>query len=302
MSKATPQRILLIGQDGQVGWQLRRTLAPLGEIAAYDHPHLDLGKPDLVRAIINEVRPTLIVNAAAYTAVDQAEEERGLAMAINADGPALLAEEAKKLGAAMVHYSTDYVFDGTKEQPYTEDDEPQPLNVYGQSKLAGDQAVMAAGIPHLIFRTSWVYGIRGNNFLRTLLKLFAERDEISIVDDQIGAPTWSRVIAEVTAQALGQALAPRTQLSLEEVSGLYNLTASGETTWYGFAQAVADHAANEHLTPKVSKIKPIPSAEYPTPAVRPPYGVLSHQKLQETFGLFIPSWEEQLALCIAPLT
>ena len=302
MSKATPQRILLIGQDGQVGWQLRRTLAPLGEIAAYAHPHLDLSKPDLVRSIIHEVRPTLIVNAAAYTAVDKAEEERDLAMAINAGGPALLAEEAKKLGAAMVHYSTDYVFDGTKAQPYTEDDEPRPLNVYGQSKLAGDQAIMAAGIPHLIFRTSWVYGIRGNNFLRTLLQLFAERDEISIVDDQTGAPTWSRVIAEVTAQALGQTLGPNTKLGLSEVSGLYNLTASGETTWYGFAQAIADHASTQHLTPKVSEIKPIPSAEYPTPAVRPPYGVLSHKKLQETFGLFIPTWEEQLALCIAPLT
>ncbi len=302
MATPTPQKILLIGKDGQVGWQLRRTLAPLGDIAAYDHPTLDLAKPDQVRSIIHEVRPTLIVNAAAYTAVDKAEEERDLAMAINADGPALLAEEAKKLGAAVVHYSTDYVFDGAKGAPYSEDDEPRPLNVYGQSKLAGDQAIMAAGIPHLIFRTSWVYGIRGNNFLRTLLQLFAERDEISIVNDQTGAPTWSRQIAEASAQALAQALAPRTGFSLEEVSGLYNLTASGETTWYGFAQAIADHASKQHLTPKVASIKPIPSSDYPTPAVRPPYGVLSHQKLQETFGLFMPGWEEQLALCIAPLT
>jgi len=302
MASPTPQKILLIGKDGQVGWQLQRTLAPLGDIAAYDHPTLDLAKPDQIRAIIHEVRPTLIVNAAAYTAVDKAEEERDLAMAINAHGPALLAEEARKLGAAMVHYSTDYVFDGTKGEPYSEDDEPRPLNVYGQSKLAGDQAIMAAGIPYLIFRTSWVYGIRGNNFLRTLLRLFAERDEIRIVDDQVGAPTWSRQIAEATAQALAQALGPRTGFSLEEVSGLYNLTASGETTWYGFALAIADHANHQHLTPKVAAIRPIPSSDYPTPAVRPPYGVLSHQKLQETFGLFMPSWKEQLALCIAPLT
>ncbi|HFD91997.1 MAG TPA: dTDP-4-dehydrorhamnose reductase [Gammaproteobacteria bacterium] len=302
MTTPTPQRILLIGKDGQVGWQLQRTLAPLGRIAAYDHPTLDLGKPDQVRAIIEEVRPTLIVNAAAYTAVDKAEEERDLAMAINAHGPALLAEEAKKLGAAVIHYSTDYVFDGAKGEPYTENDPPHPLNVYGESKLAGDRAIMESGVPHLIFRTSWVYGIRGNNFLRTLLKLFAERDEISIVDDQVGAPTWSRMIAEATAQVLAQCLGPRTVLDLAQASGLYNLTASGETTWYGFAQAIADHASKQHLAPKVADIKPIPSAEYPTPAVRPPYGVLSHKKLQETFGLFIPSWEEQLALCIAPLT
>ncbi len=302
MVSPTPQKILLIGKDGQVGWQLHRTLAPLGQIAAYDHSALDLSKPDQVRAIVREVRPTLIVNAAAYTAVDQAEEERDQAMAINGHGPALLAQEAKRLGAALVHYSTDYVFDGKKKAPYTEDDPPQPLNVYGQSKLVGDQAIMAAGIPHLIFRTSWVYGIRGNNFLRTLLKLFSEREEIQIVDDQVGAPTWSRMIAEATAQVLTQLIAPHTTLDFDEVSGLYNLTAAGQTTWYEFACAIAEQAATQHLTPKVAAIKPIPSSKYPTPAVRPAYGVLSHKKLQETFGLFIPDWQDQLARCIAPLT
>jgi len=303
MNAATEQTILLIGQNGQVGWQLRRTLAPLGKIAAYDHPQMDLANPDQLRAIIAAVKPTLIVNAAAYTAVDKAEEEPDKAMAINGIAPGILAEEAKKLGAGIIHYSTDYVFDGSKQTPYTEEDEPTPLNVYGQTKLAGDRAVAAAGAPYLIFRTSWVYGVRGNNFLRTLLRLFSEREEISIVDDQIGVPTWSRMIAEVTAQTTALALAPATRdLRLEDISGLYNLTASGETTWYGFAQAIADHANHEHLSPKVAVIKPIPSSDYPTPAVRPPYGVLSHRKLKDTFGLVIPAWEQQLALCIQPLT
>jgi len=301
MNTPKKQKILLIGKDGQVGWQLRRTLAPLGDIAAYDHPHLDLADADQVRAIVKEVQPTLIVNAAAYTDVDKAESESDKAMAINGTAPGMLAEEAKKLGAGIVHYSTDYVFDGSKETPYTEDDEPNPLNVYGKTKLTGDQAVQDSGAPHLIFRTSWVYGIRGHNFLRTLLRLFSEREEISIVDDQIGAPTWSRMIAEVTAQALGQAFSPSTDITLQDTSGLYNLTAAGETSWYGFAQAIADHASREHLTPKISQLKPIPSEDYPLPAVRSKYGVLSHQKLNNTFGLTMPTWSEQLELCIAPL-
>ncbi len=302
MKTQNRHKILLIGKDGQVGWQLRRTLAPLGDIAAYDHPHLDLADIDLTRAIIKEVQPTLIVNAAAYTDVDKAEGDSDKAMAINGIAPGMLAEEAKKLGAGIVHYSTDYVFDGNKASPYTEKDKANPLNVYGKTKLAGDQAIQDSGAPYLIFRTSWVYGIRGNNFMRTLLKLFAEREEISIVEDQIGAPTWSRMIAEVTAQVLGQAFSPATDFSLKNISGLYNLTAAGETSWYGFAQSIADHATTQHLTPKVSQLKPIPSVEYPLPAVRSKYGVLSHQKLNNTFGLTIPTWNEQLALCIAPLT
>jgi len=302
MNAESEQTILLIGQNGQVGWQLRRTLAPLGRIAAYDHPQMDLANPDQLRAIVAAVQPTLIVNAAAYTAVDKAEEEPDKAMAINGIAPGILAEEANKLGAGIIHYSTDYVFDGNKQTPYTEADEPAPLNVYGQSKLAGDRAVAAAGAPYLIFRTSWVYGVRGNNFLRTLLRLFSEREEISIVDDQIGVPTWSRMITEVTAQVTTLALSPACELQFREISGLYNLTDSGETTWYGFAQDIADHASREHLSPRVAEIKPIPSSDYPTPAARPPYGVLSHRKLKETFGLVIPAWEQQLDLCIQPLT
>ena len=299
MNTPTRQKILLIGKDGQVGWQLRRTLAPLGDIAAFDHPHLDLADADQIRAIVAEVRPTLIVNAAAYTDVDKAETESDKAMAVNGTAPGILAEEAKRLGAGIVHYSTDYVFDGVKQSPYTEEDEANPLNVYGKTKLAGDHAIQDSGAPHLIFRTSWVYGVRGHNFLRTLLKLFAEREEISIVDDQIGAPTWSRMIAEVTAQCLGQAFSPSTGITLRDISGLYNLTAAGETSWYGFAQSIADQTSAKHLVPKVSRLKPIPSEDYPLPATRSKYGVLSHQKLNNTFGLVIPPWDEQLQLCLA---
>ena len=299
MNTPTRQQILLIGKDDQVGWQLRRTLAPLGDIAAFDHPHLDLADADQIRAIVAEVRPTLIVNAAAYTDVDKAETESDKAMAVNGTAPGILAEEAKRLGAGIVHYSTDYVFDGRKQSPYTEEDEANPLNVYGKTKLAGDHAVQNSGAPYLIFRTSWVYGVRGHNFLRTLLRLFAEREEISIVDDQIGAPTWSRMIAEVTAQCLGQAFSPSTGITLQDISGLYNLTAAGETSWYGFAQSIADQTSAKHLVPKVSRLKPIPSEDYPLPATRSKYGVLSHQKLNNTFGLVIPPWDEQLQLCLA---
>jgi len=211
MTPVPQQRILVIGKIGQIGWSLQRTLSPLGEIVAKDHIQLDLSKPDLIVKVVREVRPTLIVNAGAYTAVDKAESEKDLAMAINGTGPGILAEEAKKLGAGIVHYSTDYVFDGTKDSPYTEDDTPKPLNTYGKSKLAGDQAVQDSGAPYLIFRTSWVYGMRGQNFLRTILHLFHEREEIRIVDDQFGAPTWSRLITETTAQVLAQIFSPQTQ-------------------------------------------------------------------------------------------
>jgi len=300
MTTVPQQRILVIGKIGQIGWSLQRTLIPLGEIVAKDHIQLDLANPDLIVKVVREVRPTLIVNAGAYTAVDKAESEQDLAMAINGTGPGILAEEAKKLGAGIVHYSTDYVFDGTKGSPYTEDDTPKPLNTYGKSKLAGDQAVQDAGAPYLIFRTSWVYGMRGQNFLRTILHLFHEREEIRIVDDQFGAPTWSRLITETTAQVLAQIFSPQTKGSLKDFSGIYNLSCAGKTSWYGFTAAIAEHVARNHLAPKVSRIAPIPSSDYPTPAKRPAYGVLSHDKLRKTFGVVMPSWENQMALCLDP--
>ena len=207
------RKILLTGKNGQVGWELERSLQPLGQVIAFDRSGLDLASPDSIRAVIREVKPELIVNPAAYTAVDKAESEPDLAMAVNGVAPGIIAEEAKRLGAALIHYSTDYVFDGTKAEPYTEDDVPKPINVYGKTKLAGEQAVQAIGVPHLIFRTSWVYGMRGKNFLLTILRMAKEKDELRIVDDQFGAPTWSRMIAETTAQVLAQFYSPFAQRS-----------------------------------------------------------------------------------------
>ncbi len=294
------RKILLIGKNGQVGWELCRTLAPLGVLAMADHPDVDLAEADQIRSLIDDYRPNLIVNAAAYTAVDKAEEEMERAMAINATAPGIIAEEARRIGAGVIHYSTDYVFDGEMETPYREEDEATPVNNYGRSKLAGDEAIAAAGCPYLIFRTSWVYGNRGNNFLRTIFRLLADRDEISIVDDQIGSPTWSRIIAEVTAQALSQLTTREGFGGMQDVSGLYNLTAQGQTSWYGFATAIARLAGERHLIPRLGNIKPIPSSGYPTPARRPACGVLDNSKLAEIFHLFPPAWETQLDLCLDP--
>ncbi len=293
------KKILLAGKNGQVGWELQRTLATLGDVVAVDRQGMDLANPDSIRSAIRTIRPDLIVNAAAYTAVDKAESEPELAMAINGIAPGIMAEEAKRLGAAMVHYSTDYVFDGTKTSPYTEEDAPNPLSVYGKTKLAGEQAIQAAGIPYLIFRTSWVYGLRGRNFLLTILRLAKERDELKIVDDQIGAPTWSRMIAEVTGQILAQRRA-----GLSEVSGLYNLTAAGRTSWYGFAKAILESMSlqgahslclTHHPMPKLI---PVATPEYPLPAPRPLYSMLSSDKLNRAFGVALPAWEASLTFCM----
>ena len=289
--------ILLVGKNGQVGWELQRTLATLGEVVAVDRQGMDLANPDSIRSAIRAVRPDLIVNAAAYTAVDKAESEPDLAMAINGIAPGIMAEEAKRLGAAMIHYSTDYVFDGTKASPYTEEDAPNPLNVYGKTKLAGEQAVQAAGIPHLIFRTSWVYGLRGKNFLLTILRLAQERDELKIVDDQVGAPTWSRLIAEATAQILAQTRpVAHHPLSIAEVSGLYHLTSAGRTSWHGFARAILDHSGLAAIKP-LARLMAIPGADYPLPAPRPGNSGLNNKKMQQVFGLALPEWDAALALC-----
>ncbi len=285
-------KILITGKNGQVGWELQRTLAPLGEVVAVDRQALDLASPDAIRALIREVKPALIVNPAAYTAVDKAESEPEVAMAVNGIAPGIMAEEAKKLGAAMIHYSTDYVFDGSKAAPYVETDAPCPINVYGRTKLAGEQAVQAAGIPHLILRTSWVYGTRGKNFLLTILRLAGEREELKIVDDQIGAPTSCRMIAELTGQILAQ-----TRGDLKDVSGLYHLTAAGQTSWHGFTAAILE--ARSRLTGAASpRLHPIPTSAYPLPAPRPHYSVMSNDRLKHVFGMAIPSWQNGLGLCM----
>jgi dTDP-4-dehydrorhamnose reductase len=288
-------RILLTGKTGQVGYELERSLQGLGEIVALDRSQMDLSNLAQVRDAIRAIKPNLIVNPAAYTAVDKAESEPELAMRINGEAPGVMAEEAKKLGAAMIHYSTDYVFDGGKSTPYVETDSVNPLNVYGATKLAGERAVQAAGIPHLILRTSWVYGMRGKNFLHTILRMAQERDELRIVADQHGAPTWSRTIADTTAHIVTLAKATENVLDWwQEGSGIYHLTAQGLTTWYGFAQAIL-----ENSVPKVtSHLLPIETRDYPTTAKRPIYSAMACDKLTNAFCCDFPEWNRALKLCL----
>lgn len=284
-----PPVILIIGRIGQVGWELRRTLAPLGRVVAVDFPDIDLTNVDSILKWTRETQPQIIVNAAAYTAVDKAESEFEKCNQINGIAPGILAEEAKKHSALLVHYSTDYVFDGTKNTPYTEEDAPNPLGAYGRSKLAGDEAVLAVGGRHLIFRLCWVYGARGQNFMLTMMRLAREREKLRVVQDQFGCPSWSRMIAETTALALQRVVGGRESSTFQ---GLYNLAASGQTSWHGFAQSIIG------LMPDAEKkcrcIEPIPTSEYPLPAKRPAYSVLSCEKLRRTFGLQLPDWQESL--------
>ncbi|MBI3945541.1 MAG: dTDP-4-dehydrorhamnose reductase [Armatimonadetes bacterium] len=275
--------ILLTGKNGQVGWELQRTLAPLGRVTAVDVEDVDLTDAAAVRDLARRVRPRLIVNPAAYTAVDKAEEEPDLARAINAAAPGILAEEAKALGAPMIHYSTDYVFDGAKREPYAEEDAPNPMGVYGRTKLAGEEAVRASGARTVVLRLCWVYGARGRNFMLTMLRLGRERGTVRVVDDQIGSPTWCRMIAEGSAHIAARLLG---RDDWEE--GVYHLTAAGQTSWCGFARAL--FAA--HGVP--ATVVPITTAEYPTPARRPAYSVLSNRKVGERFGVALPGWETQL--------
>lgn len=286
-------KILLLGKNGQLGWALQRALAPLGELIALDRHgahglHGDLADPQAVVSTIETVKPDVIVNAAAYTAVDKAESDIDLARQINATAPGLMAEAAASIGALLVHYSTDYVFDGTGERPWTEEDRPAPLNVYGRTKLEGEQAIVKAQPAHLIFRTSWVFASMGGNFAKTMLRLARERDALSVIDDQIGAPTGADLLADVTAHALLRVL-ERPQLG-----GIYHLAAAGETSWFDYAKLALRCAQDAGATLKVEldAIKPIPTSAYPTPAARPGNSRLNTRKLCEAFDLVMPPWED----------
>jgi len=285
--------ILLTGANGQVGYELQHALAVLGNVIALERSQLDLSDADAVRRVVREIKPNLIVNPAAYTAVDKAESEPELAMAINAVAPGVLAEEAVRLDAPLVHYSTDYVYDGAKSSPYVETDSTNPLSVYGKSKLAGENTIRAVGLPHLILRTSWVYGARGKNFLHTILRLAAEREQLRVVSDQIGAPSWSRSIAEATLVALNN--------WNEGLNGTYHLTCAGQTSWYEFAREIVEEYELRcesrgwpKLRANVAGIEAIKTAEYPTPAPRPANSRLDCTKIKHDLSVAMPDWREAL--------
>jgi dTDP-4-dehydrorhamnose reductase len=292
-------KILLLGKNGQVGWELQRSLAPLGRVLALDrnsHGHTvdtadffgDLSQPERLAQTVRTFQPDVIVNAAAHTAVDKAESEPELARTLNALAPAALAKAAADVGAWLVHYSSDYVFNGAGDRPWQEGDATGPLSVYGHTKLEGEQAILASGCRHLILRTSWVYAARGGNFAKTMLRLAAERERLTVIDDQWGAPTGADLIADVTAIAI------RSALQQPDLSGVYHLVASGETTWHGYASHVVAQA--RHLQPdiglKVSEIAPVPTSAFPTPAQRPLNSRLNTRKLQQAFGLVLPPWQQ----------
>jgi dTDP-4-dehydrorhamnose reductase len=285
-------RILIVGAYGQVGRELQRSFADAGEIITRDRDTVDLAVPDQVRAMIRDTTPGIILNASAYTAVDRAESEPDVALAVNATAPGILAEEALRTGALLVHYSTDYVFDGSKASPWVETDKPHPLNVYGATKLAGEEAIQKVGGKYLIFRTSWVYGPHGNNFLLTMLRLGRERDALSIVDDQIGAPTTSIELANATRAIVSGALAGQFGAA-ESWAALYHMTCGGSVSWCGFAKAIFARAG-ALLQGKAPVVKPIPTAEYPTPAKRPLNSLLSNERLNTRFGVQLSSWETAL--------
>lgn len=294
MIKGQRPKILIFGKNGQIGFELCRSLSYLGDLTTLGSVECDIADPHRIIDTLDHIKPDIIVNAAAYTAVDRAESERELAFKINADAPWIMAEWASRHRALMVHYSTDYVFDGTKETPYTEEDKPAPLNVYGESKLAGDINIQNSGCDHFIFRTSWVYGTRGKNFYLTMQKLLREKEEIRVVNDQYGAPTRCRTIADVTALVLMQYISTP-EMQKKEIFGIYNLTNSGKTTWYGFAKAIREKRLIDETDSKVANITPICSSEYPVPAKRPENSLLSCEKLKSVFGIITPGWKEPLS-------
>lgn len=281
------KRFLILGAQGQLGMELQSAFRDAGHIIALDRSACDLSNPSSIRTAMQDARPDVVLNAAAYTAVDRAESERELAMRINGDAPGILAEEAKKSNALLIHYSTDYVFDGSKREPWVEDDPVRPLNAYGATKLAGERNIQQIGGQFLIFRTSWIFSPRGNNFLRTMLRLGRERQELRIVNDQKGAPTSALALATATRRVL-TGTTPRRP---EDATGVYHMTCAGETTWFGFAQAIFARARADKPWASVTGIL---SSEYPTPAMRPANSVLSNEKLKEVFSIRMPSWETAL--------
>lgn len=296
-------KILLFGSTGQLGWELQRSLAPLGELVALgrgnrdSHLHADLAQPARLADTVRSVRPDVVVNAAAYTAVDQAEREAALARTVNAEAPGVLAEAAHAVGALMVHYSTDYVFDGSGSTPWREDDATGPLSVYGRTKLEGEQRVIAHCARHLVLRTSWVYAARGGNFAKTMLRLGQERDRLTVIDDQWGAPTGAELIADVTAHTI-------VHTSLQPAKGgIYHLAASGETTWHSYAKHVFAQAqqAQEAINIKAKEVLPIPTSQYPTPARRPHNSRLDCSRLQTVFGLKLPPWQQGVDRMLAEI-
>lgn len=287
------RRILLTGVNGQVGQELQRTLIPLGEVIGIGRKTMDLASSTSIRQVIGEVKPDLIVNAAAYTAVDKAETETELANSINAVAPTIMAEEAERIGATLIHISTDYVFDGRKNTPYTEQDATNPICVYGQSKLAGEEGIRLHSDRHIILRTAWVYGTHGkSNFVKTMLRLFAERDEVRVVADQVGTPTWTSDIAQAITTLLSQL--SQEQLSSFPLTGTYHFTNSGVASWYDFAVAILEEAKQLGYPLKVQRIVPITTPEYPTPAVRPAYSVLSGKKISAVLGTNPSHWRQGL--------
>jgi dTDP-4-dehydrorhamnose reductase len=289
-------KVLLLGSDGQVGWELQRTLSVVSEVVNTTLTGkiglaLDLLDTNAVSTIVREIQPDFIINAAAHTAVDKAETEVDLSHRLNAEAPELIGQLAVELGARVIHYSTDFVFSGDSDRPYREEDETGPLSVYGQTKLEGEQRLLATGASALVLRTSWVYGNYGHNFMQTMLRLFKEKAQLSVVDDQIGSPTWSRMIAEATAQIVHQL-----NITPEDVNpalGIYHLTAAGETSWYGFASSILEMIGSD------CNIQPTSTDNYPTPARRPAYSVLDNSKIKQTFGLELPDWRISMQQCIA---
>jgi dTDP-4-dehydrorhamnose reductase len=281
--------VLLLGHDGQIGWELDRRLVALGRVRGVSYPQVDFTKPDDVRQLVRQERPDIIVNAAAYTAVDQAEREPDVARAVNATAPGVLAEEAKRLGALLVHYSTDFVFDGKLGRPYTEADEPHPLSVYGATKLEGDRLIQSSGAAHLIFRTAWIYGARAKNFLLAIRKRAAEGGALRVVNDQVGCPTWCASVAAATVDVLAQVCGPAARSDAETSSGIYNMACVGAASRYEFAKA---------CLPPLAHVDPVSTAQYPMPACRPLYSVLDSTRLQTTFGITMPPWQVALQACL----
>jgi dTDP-4-dehydrorhamnose reductase len=288
--------VLVTGANGQIGWELKRSLTAIGDVLAIDRETCDLSRPRDLPRIIQKAKPHIIVNAAAYTAVDKAEDEEEFATVVNGTAVGVIAEEARRLGALLVHYSTDYVFDGAKDAPYAEDDQTNPINAYGRSKLAGERAISQSGSDYLILRSCWVFAARGHNFLLTILRLARERNELSIVADQIGAPTWARHIAEATAQIVQDACRERAKSAF--TCEILHMSAGGATSWCGFTEAILDQAMEHGLLRNRPKVQPIASSQYPVPAARPKNSRLACERLRQRFGIALADWQQGLALCM----